>query len=258
MNGQTVTQKSNSSPVGCFACHSPHKNGDFSLRKSTSVTIFSNLAGVADYTFDYGKGNLCAQCHHPRSQSVKLDPSKSTLTTDSVVVPNNRWYSHYGVQTQMLLGKGGYEWANGPVAIPTPSGHTTSSQIKADGCTICHMSPALGDFSGGHSMILNSEEEGQNLAGCKTCHGSITKLDYNGRMTETMKNLDTLKVLLAQAGWIDTVANTPKAVTIKPSNRAGAVWNFFLVEHDLSNGIHNPNYANALLRNSIAKMRGEF
>lgn len=275
MNGMTVTQKSNSSPVGCFACHSPHKNGDFTLRKSTAVTLFSNLTGVADYSFDYGKGNLCAQCHRPRSQSVKLDPSKSTTTNDTIKITSGRWYSHYGVQTQMLMGKGGYEWSNGPVAVGN-SFHTTATQIKSDGCTICHMTTAQGDYSGGHSMKLESEEEGQNLNGCKTsgCHGTtLTSLDYKSAMTNTHKYLDTLKVLLAQANMLDTVANQARAgnvtwpdgtrktygtLAITPSNKAGALWNFFLVEHDLSSGVHNTAYAQALLQNSIAKMRGQF
>lgn len=269
MSGKTVTEQANSSPVGCFACHSPHKNGNFALRQSTPVTLFSNLTGVADYSFDYGKGNLCAQCHRPRTQATKLDPSKSTSTdavNDSIRITSGRWYSHYGVQSQMLLGKGGYEWSNGPYPVSN-SFHTTSTAIKADGCTICHMTKAQGNYSGGHSMRLETEEEGQNLNGCRTsgCHSSatLTSLDYKGAMTATHAYLDTLKVLLAQAGWLDTVAMQAKAsstkpLVIKPSQKAGALWNFFLVEHDLSAGVHNTAYAQALLKNSIAKMRGQF
>ncbi|MFA5833565.1 MAG: ammonia-forming cytochrome c nitrite reductase subunit c552 [Bacteroidota bacterium] len=265
-NGSTVTVANNSTPVGCFACHSPHKNGNFALRTSSPATILSNLTGVANYTFDYGKGNLCAQCHKPRSQAVMLDPSKSTSTdavNDSIRITSGRWYSHYGVQTQMLMGKGGYEWSNAPVTVSN-SFHTTSTGVKTDGCTICHMPNARGDYDGGHSMKLESDE-GQNLNGCKTsgCHATITSLDYKGAMTTTHANLDTLKVLLATAGWLDTLtmqakATSTKPLVIKPSQKAGALWNFFLVEHDLSSGVHNTAYANALLRNSIAKMRGQF
>jgi len=264
--GQTITQANNSTPVGCFACHSPHKNGDFALRTTAPATILSNLTGVANYTFDYGKGNLCAQCHKPRSQSVTLDPSKSTSTdavNDSIRITSGRWYSHYGVQTQMLMGKGGYEWANQTNTVSS-SFHTTATAVKSEGCTICHMPNARGDYDGGHSMKLESEE-GQNLNGCKTsgCHATITVLDYKGAMTKTHANLDTLKILLAQAGWLDTLtmqakASSSKPLVIKPSQKAGALWNFFLVEHDLSSGVHNTEYANALLRNSIAKMRGQF
>ena len=256
--GKTITQANNSTPVGCFACHSPHIKGDFALRTTAPATILSNLAGVADYTFDYGKGNLCAQCHKPRSQSNKLDPSKSTATDDSIKITSGRWYSHYGVQTQMLMGKGGYEWTN-QTNVVSSSYHTTATAIKTEGCTICHMANARGDYDGGHTMKLESDE-GQNLNGCKTsgCHATITTLDYKGAMTKTHANLDTLKVLLATAGYLDTVANQAKLVTIKPSNKAGALWNYFLVEHDLSAGVHNTEYANTLLRNSIAKMRGQF
>jgi hypothetical protein len=156
------------------------------------------------------------------------------------------------------MGKGGYEWANAPVPVSN-SFHTTSTGVKADGCTICHMPSARGDYDGGHSMKLESEE-GMNLNGCKTsgCHATITTLDYKSAQTITHKNLDTLKILLFNAGWLDTTAMQAKLVTIKPSQKAGALWNFFLVEHDLSAGVHNTAYANALLRNSIAKMRGQF
>lgn len=273
--GKTITVANNSTPVGCFACHSPHIKGDFSLRTVAPATILSNLTGVADYTFDYGKGNLCAQCHKPRSQTVKLDPSKSTTTNDTIKITSARWYSHYGVQTQMLMGKGGYEWSN-QTNVVSSSFHTTSTEIKKDGCTACHMPSARGDYDGGHSMKLVSDE-GENLNGCKVtgCHPTgLTVLDYNGKMTETVKNMNALKVELAKAGWLDTLAMSiavgkvtyadgtsktyPSTLVITPSNKAGALWNFWLVEHDLSEGVHNTKYANALLLNSIAKMKGQF
>ncbi len=264
--GIAVTTK-NATPIGCFACHSPHKKGDFSLRTVAPVALLSNITGVSDAMFDYGKGNLCASCHQPRAilSSEQLDPGKSTATNDTIKITSNRWYSHYGLQSQILMGKGGYEWTNGPVAIDN-SPHTTAATIKSEGCVVCHMADGVGALTGGHTMILSSEEKGEDIAGCKTsgCHGSsLTTLDYNGKQTETNYNLDTLKILLVHAGWLDTLSMTAKAssatpLVITPSNKAGALWNFFFIDHDLSQGVHNTKYANALLRNSIAKMRREF
>ncbi len=251
--GLAVTQAFNSTPVGCFACHSPHKNGDFSLRTVAPVTLLSNITGVADASFDYGNGNLCVSCHRPRSTSVKLDVAK-LADTDSLVIPS-RWYGHYGVQGQMLMGEGGFEYTG--YTYPN-SFHTTATAIKEDGCSSCHMANAVGDFTGGHTMMLDSEEEGENVSGCNVsgCHSGLTTLDYNGKMTEVHANMDTLKSLLVVRGWIDTVANTPKTgKVIKPARLGGAVWNYFLVEHDLSAGVHNTKYALALLRASITELR---
>jgi len=39
--------------------------------------------------------------------------------------------------------------------------------------------------------------------------------------------------------------------TTVPIAVAEAAWNFLLVYEDMSNGVHNPAYAKALIRNSI-------
>jgi hypothetical protein len=222
--------------------------------------LLSNITGVADATFDYGKGNLCVSCHHPRSQSVKLNIANVASTTDSIVITSNRWYGHYGVQGQILSGKGGYEW---PGYDYTPNAHATATLLTTEGCTQCHMPPATGNLGGGHTMTLEYESEGsvtQVKTGCLVagCHSGTFTFDYastvGGRVV-IQKNMDTLKLLLAAKGWIDTVANSVNKVTVKPSNKAGAIWNYFLVEHDKSEGIHNVKYANALLRASITELR---
>ncbi|MFA6457052.1 MAG: hypothetical protein WCW40_09545 [Bacteroidota bacterium] len=268
INGLPLTIDINTTPVGCFACHSPHKKGDFSLRRTDPVLLFSNFIGVSRFSFDYGKGNLCAKCHRPRAVMSQLDPGKSSAANDSIVITTSRWFSHYGVQSQMLMGKGGYEWQNGPVPI-IQSAHTSASQIKSDGCIVCHMATGQNNSSGGHTMNLTTVNQGSTeylTTGCviPACHPSpMTTFDDNGKITEIRKNLDTLKILLSQRHWLDTLTMTVKASTaaplvISPSNKAGALWNYFLVANDGSEGIHNAKYANSLLRNSIAKMRGQF
>jgi len=83
---------------------------------------------------------------------------------------------------------------------------------------VCHMSAPFGDLAGGHSMRISYMEEGEeaeHTTGCTIsgCHSSTGfSLDYNGKMTEVEHNMDTLKILLAQRNWIDTVANGVKPV----------------------------------------------
>jgi hypothetical protein len=272
MNGQAVTDQYIPSPPGCFACHSPHARGDFSLRKATPVTIGSNIAGVPDATFDYGAGNLCVQCHQTRPMTPKMD---ANAPGDSIAITTSRWYSHYGIQGQMLMGDGGFKF---PGYTYTGNGsHTGSTTVKQEGCPTCHMAeqvypPNLGTGKGGgHTMNIGFEGEGAGesfvLTGCKQsgCHASsITSPDYKGVQTAVQANLDTLFTLLAARDWIDTVSTSAnyglvKLVggkrVIKPAVKAGALYNYFFVEHDLSEGVHNSTYALDLLRSSIAELR---
>lgn len=268
MQGLTVTNQVDSSPPGCFACHSPHARGDFSLRKATPVTIGSNITGVPDASFDYGKGNLCVQCHMTRSMTPKPDPTKGAAT-DSIVIATSRWYSHYGVQGQMLMGDGGFKFPG--FTYTGNSIHSSITAIKQTGCISCHMADATAGsgIAGGHTMNLRYEFQGAArtlLNGCNQsgCHASITTLDYKGVQTDVHKNMDTLKILLEGRGWLESnpassnyglVKLTGGRLVIKPANKSGALYNYFFVEHDLSQGIHNPKYALELLRSSIEELR---
>jgi hypothetical protein len=266
-----VTNQFHPSAPGCFACHSPHARGDFSLRIKTPVVIKSNITGVSDATFDYGEGNLCVQCHQTRDMSPKMNAS---APGDSIAITTSRWYSHYGVQGQMLMGEGGFKFPG--YTYTGNSYHTTSTTVKQEGCPTCHMAemsypPNTGTGKGGgHTMNIRFEGEGgaaaSVLAGClqSGCHASITSPDYKGVQTAVKANLDTLHGLLVAKGWID---NNPTSANyglvnlvngrrvIKPAVKAGALYNYFFVEHDLSEGVHNTKYAIELLRSSIAELR---
>lgn len=277
-SGKTVTPDVNPSPPGCFACHSPHSNGDFRLRTTAPVSLNASIAGVANATFDYGKGNLCATCHHPRTMSPEPDPAKSAVT-DTITITNNRWYAHYGVQSQILMGTGGFEFVG--YTYSGNSAHTNAPLIKAEGCVQCHMSyPASSSsefgYAGGHTMNI-SYDGGQLLEGCKNtaCHSSITTTDYHGVQTAVAAYLDTLQTMMldtavvnkfnasgAKKPWITIGTSGPSInassgspLKIVPQSRSGALYNFFLVEHDLSEGVHNSVYVIDLLKSSIAELR---
>jgi hypothetical protein len=105
------------------------------------------------------------------------------------------------------------------------------------------------------------------VTGCNQsgCHSNLSSLDYHGVQSAVAADLDTLFQLLGVRGWIDTVATssnygqvraTPNnPLIIRPARRAGALYNYFYVEHDLSVGVHNPPYAKELLRSSIEELR---
>jgi len=281
MGGGAATNQSAPSPPGCFSCHSPHQRGDFSLRKSTPVLIKSQIATVPDATFDYGPGNLCVQCHMTRDLNPKPDPTKSA-PTDSIVITTARWYPHYGVQGQMLMGEGGFKFPD--YAYQGNSIHTTATIIKQEGCPTCHMAeqvypPNLGTGkAGGHTMNIRFPGEGGGeatlLTGCKQsgCHAAITTADFPGSSTAPVgaqtaiaANMDTLHRLLESRGWLETDQNSPNyglvkipasgKLVIKPAIKSGALYNYFFIEHDLSLGVHNTLYALDLVRSSIAELR---
>lgn len=278
-SGKTVTPAVYPSPPGCFSCHSPHTRADFSLRTTAAPTLLSGVAGVADATFDFGKGNLCANCHRPRSISPKPDPTK-TAATDTITISSSRWYQHYGVQSHILNGTGGFKWSD--YTYSGNSAHTTAPLLKTEGCVQCHMAnpPSTSSefgYAGGHSMNIGYES-GVLLEGCKNaaCHPTITTVDYHGVQTTVSAYLDTLATMMADTtivnkwnkgakkAWITGTDSTgysinassgSGALKIAPAARSGALYNFFLVEHDLSHGVHNSVYTIDLLKSAVAELR---
>jgi len=253
--GQPITEHAVSSPIGCFACHSPHSRADFSLRTVDPVTMLAGVVGAADYEFNYGNGNLCASCHKPRSINPKPDPTK-TAATDTITITTSRWYQHYGVQGLMLAGQNGFEFEGETYSNPY---HTTAATILTDGCAVCHMAEAERNPAGGHTMWL--EFEGTEIVtGCTItgCHSAPMTLDYEDVQTDTEGLLDSLHTLLFDRGWITASgsinASTSNPLKIAPAYLSGALYNYFFVEHDLSLGVHNTNYAQKLLEDSIAKL----
>lgn len=293
---QVVKQVDNPSPPGCFACHSPHARNNFTRRDTTAVTITSFIEGVPDAVFDYGNGNICARCHQTRTSSPmspKPDPTK-TAVTDTITITSSRWYPHYGVNGQMLMGTGGFQFTGYSYAGSSP--HTNNTLLREEGCVKCHMAEPIGGGGGvvgGHTFWTVFEDEETlaktyNLTGCRdaACHGSsFTTFDYisqsaaltNGQGVQTYihRYLDTLQAMMldtnvvkkwtvgtpkkwlsvSSTGSISINASSSSPLRIKPASRSGALYNFFFLEHEGSFGVHNSKYAIQLLQSSIAELR---
>lgn len=262
----SVSAQSNPSPPGCFACHSPHSRGNFSLRDTVPVVLKSYIVGASDATFNYGKGNICAQCHQPRSLSPMPDPTKTAIT-DTITITSSRWYTHYGTQAQMLMGVGGFQFQG---YTYENSAHTTNTALKQEGCIECHMAsqvypPDLGSGrGGGHTMkIRYSSDETESdtlfvLKGCNQtgCHGtSYTKAKILADEQAIVDSLHALETLLLQKNWLTSSLLVRTPLKIAPAYKAGALYNYFFVEHDLSKGMHNRKYAQALLNSSLQVLR---
>jgi len=216
----------------CRACHMIHAtytNADFGLTTTAPVTFYA-IDGV---TFDGGMGNLCTNCHQPRR--VIPDPVAGVISGIST-----HWGPHHGPQSAMLLGIGGAGVAD------MPSGHYGA---VTNTCVDCHMGE-------GREHLFEPDQ-----ANCIGCHPDIESYDdFDYKMVQT--EIDSLATVLG-----DLLLNaTPPLinensedghpiVTSAPTDQAMALWNWLYVAHeDKSNGVHNHDYAKALLEDGIARM----
>ena len=232
----------NPSTIHCFTCHEPHTNGNFNLRTQSPVSLM--LGG----TFDRGHGNLCANCHQARVPSPRI-----AAAPDSTTITSTRWGPHHSNQSNMLAGAGGYEFAGYEYE---DSPHTVA---VINGCPSCHMATPLGARAGGHSMNLAYDDEGDEadlVTGCNAedCHyGAVEDFSYAGAQAEVELLLEDLHSILLARGIIDDVDGLPVKGKYSEAE-AGALFNFLFVEEDRSKGIHNTDYAVALLESALAKL----
>lgn len=232
---QAVTE---SSPVNCFACHSPHTNGDFALRKSGATTL------DAGGTYDKGNSNTCAMCHQARA----ADPP---ITETGTAITSARWGPHHGPQGSILSGNSAWDFGT---PLSTSASH--NDRIAA-GCVGCHMAETADNgLAGGHTFgltyIYHGAEE-LNSKGCaiETCHQSwddetahtAVEASKAAFMTDLMALGDDLRTL----GWMDESDLVVPAALPAEADARGAVWNYLMLLEDRSGGIHNPTYARAAL-----------
>ncbi len=225
-------------PQNCYTCHEIHQTytpADWTNTTTTPVKLW-----ISGKTVDFGKGNLCANCHQPR-----VPNPLPVIGGDSITITSPYWGVHHGPQAGILGGTGGYEIGSGY----SNSSHTT---VVTNGCVTCHMAEPFGTQAGGHQMgmtYLYHGHEKINTAGCITCHPSGLDAKIAATQTEVLDLLAQLKTLLVNHG---AMSASGRIVTGKMSaNVAGALLNYNMVEADGSEGVHNADYVKTLLNNSI-------
>jgi hypothetical protein len=211
----------------CRACHMIHDTytmADFALRTEEPVALFA-IEGV---TFDGGEGNLCVNCHQPRRDAPVAAGGVITGISE-------HWGPHHGPQSAMLLGVGGAG------VTGTPHGHYRGVENT---CVECHM---------GEGRDHHFEPE---LATCRECHTTATSLDYHMVQTEIDSLGNMLGDLLLAAGLIsENSGDGHPTVTQAPEGQGIALYNWLYVIHeDKSRGVHNPDYARALLEEGLTRM----
>ncbi|MGE5177228.1 MAG: hypothetical protein ACM3JJ_12765 [Hyphomicrobiales bacterium] len=212
----------------CRACHMIHSTytmQDFALRTDTPVQLYA----VSGSSFNGGEGNLCVNCHQPRRDAP-------VAVNGTITGISSHWGPHHGPQSAMLLGVAG-AGVTGPV-----SGHYGA---VTNTCVQCHMGSGL------------DHHFEPSVTTCQKCHPGATNFDIDGVQTEIAALSDSLGAELLQAGLINE--NSPDGhpvVTSAPELPAKALWNWLYVAHeDKSMGVHNYDYAKALLQKGLADMQ---
>jgi hypothetical protein len=209
----------------CRACHQVHTTytgADWALETTAPVTMV-----VSGLTFDKGNSNLCANCHQARRYMANfVDKNDATKFAATI-----RFNPHLSPQADFLMGSGGSGVEGKPGA---------HYAMLEDSCVACH----LGE---GNNHLFEAQ-----LATCQGCHTDAESLDVNGAVTKIEERMAELKAALQAAGLLDADgAPVPGSYDEK---QATALWNYGAIEEDGSNGVHNPNYVNALLDAAFAAL----
>jgi hypothetical protein len=265
------------SQQGCFSCHSPHERWDFSLRTEKPVKLGTGA------TVDFGKGNLCANCHQ-----AALGTAKQVVKASEAKTVFAFYGAHHGPQSDVMSGTNAWEFA-GKKYSSSPH-----KDVIQDGCVTCHMSLPEGRYAfspslGGHSFNVVSEvhEVGKvNNSGCLDCHKGLkqvagtevfdikAKADYDQDGTVEPVQMEVQGILEAfvnknGTGYLQTM-NPPMFKKDAEATFAGlgagwansrtgqwsetqmaALYNFKFFVEDRSRGVHNATYTIQVLYDSL-------
>jgi len=237
-------------PINCRTCHNIHATyttADWALKTTAPYKLRIDPNTTMDFTADGGAGNLCGKCHQAR-KPVQTQWVTNPTGLDSLNITSSRWGPHNGPQSLIQGAKGAFEFG-------TPYGFINAHRTDAS-CISCHGANAVGNLTGGHTLRIGNEEEGDNLQGCNVadCHGgSVTEAWMTAKMEEVAAKVVTLHDLLVAQNLINPT--TGLVVTGKHTQKQMAVvWNYLLVVADRSEGMHNFTYVNDILDNSITAL----
>jgi len=240
ITGKTAVDIVNPNPISCNTCHDTHSSlnfeedeNDLALRNIEPVAL--DLTD-ADYVIDYGDfSNNCISCHQPRSKAPVDEDGDGLYLQD-----DKRFYPHYGGQSTMLEGIQGAIIADGSTAYPEvgAAGHRNGEAS----CVTCHMGASDDGLSGSHTYIPSF-----SAPVCTTCHTTSVPTEVTGLAAD----MATLHTKLVDLGLIEEDGSTIVQTELIPFKSAQAIWNYKTVEEDHSNGVHNPKYAKALIKNAL-------
>jgi len=224
----------------CHQIHTSYTSADWALETNAAVTFV-----VSGATFDGGSGNLCANCHQARRYIANFVAKDSA----GVVIPdkyqaNVRFNTHLSDQGDIILGVLDVNEILGVEG--KPGAHYS---MVENTCVGCHM---------GGSETANHRFRPEVTA-CVACHADAESLDVNGAVTAFEEKYAELHDALVAEGLLNedgspvtkNADGTPLLIDTKP---AAALFVYGALEEDASKGVHNPNYAKALIEAALAAL----
>lgn len=237
-------------PVDCATCHS----GPGAQIMKTGV-IPGKLNALAPGTdWNVGSANaLCMTCHNGRRNVDEIYNSWATPGATK-----QRSYPHHAVGA-LVTGQGGMEYPG--VTYPTSKAHQNL------GCVGCHM-PKTKEGYTSHAFTIQEA----NIETCQQCHAGQTEFTMGGKLKKELeeKSAELRQLLLAKVpgaveiglGHADFpfVDKDGKLLDIKnmPLEVLVGAYNYVIVKQELETfgkGAHNPQYARALLNESIKRLK---
>lgn len=201
-------------PVNCATCHDPHNN-------------------IHEGQLRMPKADLCVKCHNPEEPEPGEDVHHAT--------------------SEMWEGVGAIEFAG--FTYDTESVHQLLDPAATDKCVTCHVFSTPFDegdpddpsddqpAATGHTF--EPRVEGCMQAGCHESGLEVTSgrtFDHRGRQTLTDSLVTELQTRLENASPEDSTSQV----------FAEALFNLQFVTSSGSHGVHNPDYAEDILVNTIA------
>ena len=226
----------------CAGCHTSEGMVQWFAQTSITPTVVpadtavSNPIACAGCHDPHGSTNahqlrlpvtqLCEKCHNPEY------PQDSVGTAVGQAVHNSTAY--------MFEGKGGYEYTGG---FYPSSAHTTAVVNK---CVTCHVVTVTPAVVSNTTPVYTGHSFTPQKAACETCHADIDTSATNFNYRGTQTTCDSLAAILA--------TKLATAKTKADSSSLGfmrAKFNYDFYNADGSHGIHNADYAKALLISSV-------
>jgi hypothetical protein len=276
----------NAGVINCTTCHSGGhaaaalaiSGKDAALRTADAYKLNQKTATGTDIIIDYkNNSNACIHCHQSRRNAETGIPPNATTGMISL---SSHTGPHYGNQVAMLEGMFGAEISGTAYPAKGSAVHRTGLTGKPSSCTTCHMgSASTSGTSGNHTMHPKVDV-------CKTCHtgAGVVNFNINGGETKIKNLMLELAEEVVRLRPNDFViynytgsksfpaANIPNdpnehanqlhtdGTTLDSNNDlqlkvAKSFWNWRYLYQDGSHGIHNPKYAETLLKNSIAALK---
>lgn len=201
----------------CLECHSADYWYDRTVTLETAkygiTCVMCHFAHGSNFEYQLREEGekLCALCH-----------------TDERAQPGE---TPHHPQDEMLAGFGGYEWEEGGPYTNSP--HT---YLIDERCVKCHMYTR--SFAPNRPAITGHSWK-PNIAVCQECHPGTTNFNIGGARTHIQNLLDQLYAELEQ----QQNENDPIYLRAK--------FDYEFVNNDKSLGVHNYNYAEKLLEDSI-------